>query len=361
MLSSKTAESSNGDKFFVPTRRLTAIWESVLNYHRTVSEPFDSAWVERRLKERASARKAKRIARLSPSVKLIDASKFPVAINDLTRTLIYKLEREGHRIAGLPDKGLEICNVLRQVGHTYNLICFINAEETRFEGHGYRSAYSFVSLPLVRTMIDGLYNCTAMLNDPARARQYVISGFFRLRETLEANEATYGARPDWVDALMFQRRSYEAGLRITGVTNAELNDKKNQWPLLGTYLREKPDTPHKQMLRKLTLGFWREYSSISHASFDGLTGIFPFVVGYDLPARHHDQLDEATERTLAMHVFRAGGLLMCLLTEIQHFCRFDGANIDQRLADTWASMLEIYEIRELYDLRYRSLIEQMRR
>ena len=112
------------------------------------------------------------------------------------------------------------------------------------------------------------------------------------------------------------------------------------------------------MLRKLTLGFWREYSSISHASFDGLTSIFPFIVGYDLPTRHHDKLEEAAERALSMHVFRAGGLLMCLLTEIQRFCRFNDANIDERLAETWAGMLEIYEIRELYDLRYRSLLKK---
>ena len=82
------------------------------------------------------------------------------------------------------------------------------------------------------------------------------------------------------------------------------------------------------------------------------------MMGRDLPVRAHEKLNDATERILAMHVFRAGGLLMCLVTEIQHFCQFEGANIDQRLSDTWTSMLEIYEIRELYELRYLALLKK---
>ena len=322
-----------------------------------MSKPLDPAWIDQRLKDRSKGRKAKRIAELGTSVKIIDASKFPVAVSNLARTVINKLEREGHTIAGLPDNGAEISLILRQVAHTYNLILFINADDNRFENYGYHSAYSFVSLPLVRTMIDGLYNCTAMLNDPLSARRYKISGFFRMRETLQANEAAYADRPEWVEALKFQRRSYEEGLLINGIATIELDNTKNKWLLLGEYLKG-ADTPHKQMLRKLTLGFWREYSSISHASFDGLTSIFPFIVGRELPAQLHDRLDEASERALAMQVFRAAGLLMCLVTEIQHFCHFQGASIDQRLADTWASMLEIYEIKELYELRYHSLLKK---
>ena len=322
-----------------------------------MSEPLDPVWIDQRLKDRSKGRKAKRIAELSPSVKIIDASKFPIAINDLVRTMVNKLEREGHTVAGLPDNGIEICLILRQVAHTYNLIQFINADDTRFENHGYRSAYSFVSLPLVRTMIDGLYNCTAMLNDPSSARRYKISGFFRMRETLRANEAAYADKPEWVEALKFQRRSYEEGLRLNGISVAELDNKKNKWLLLGDYLQG-ADTLHKQFLRKLTLGFWREYSSISHASFDGLTSIFAFIMGRDLPVQVHEKLNDATERTLALHVFRAAGLMMCLVTEIQHFCQFEGASIDQRLADTWNSMLEIYEIKELYELRYRSVLKK---
>jgi putative SOS response-associated peptidase YedK len=31
------------------------------------------------------------------------------------------------------------------------------------------------------------------------------------------------------------------------------------------------------MIRKMTLGFWKEYSSISHASHDGILSIFRFI------------------------------------------------------------------------------------
>jgi hypothetical protein len=102
-------------------------------------------------------------------------------------------------------------------------------------------------------MIDGFYNCTAMLDDPSRSRVFRISGLYRMRETLEADENRYSEDPRWKPYLSQTRDALEFMMRVDAISDADLDDKNNTWPLLAKYLQG-PDTPHRQMLRKLTLG-----------------------------------------------------------------------------------------------------------
>ena len=272
---------------------------------------------------------------------------------------MYSVEREGQmRFSMTAMPGLTGM-ILRQLLHTYNLLLFLNSEERIDKDTNYRLAHSFVSLPLVRTMIDGFYNCTAMLDKPERARVYQISGFYRVRESIQADEARYGSDPDWRAYLKAKRESYKLALRIASFTEADLDDKKNEWPLLGAYLKQKPDTPHRQLLRTFTLGFWKEYSSISHASYDGLADILPFI-GEDvqLVGRRIGDTD-VPERYTAMHISRASLLMLCLLTEIQAFYRFEGpAEIDGRLASIWQAMHPLFEVKKLYESRYKGLLRR---
>jgi hypothetical protein len=315
--------------------------------------------VDARLKERAEERKQKRITGRDPSLIVIDASKFAPQLAKLAETLSYSVEREGPTKVPNSPISLDIAISLRQLAHTYNLILFLNADDRRDKDLDYRQPYSFVILPLVRTMIDGFYNCTAMLDDPTRARVFRISGLYRIREAIKADEALYGEDPGWREYLAARRGVYERGMRLEKFNDADLDNKANEWPLLGKYLGQKPDTPHKQMLRKLTPGFWKEYSSISHASYDGLVSMFPFIAGDMLPVEERVDLIDAGERHIAMHIGRTAALLLCLLTEIQHFYKFDGpAEIDKRLAEVWSAMLPAYEVKELYASRYQGLLRK---
>lgn len=318
----------------------------------------DTEWLESRLKERAEKNKHERLSTRKPGVTVIDASKFSTPLSELAVTLTYKVEREGSKIfrdSAIPvDTGV----ILRQLTQTYNLFRFINGDETRFENSAYRQSYSFVILPLVRTMIDGFYNCTALLDAPSRSRAFRISGYYRMRESLQADEARYSDDPLWKEYLIELRQNFEREMRVEGVSNIDLDDKANKWPLLGEYLKNQPDTPHKEMLRKLTLGFWKEYSSISHASYDGLVSLYPFIASDRVPHESRPNLEDAADRHITMHFGRAAGLLLCLLTEIQHFYKFYGADIDKRLGQLWAAMIPIVEIRELYDYRYKDLLRE---
>jgi hypothetical protein len=46
-----------------------------------------------------------------------------------------------------------------------------------------------------------------------------------------------------------------------------------------------------------------------------------------------------------------------MLTEIQAHCRFDGANINERICKVWAALMAFQVTRELYDERYSALMK----
>lgn len=316
-------------------------------------------WIDSRIRQKQSASKAEERASFDPNLPTVDAGTFAQQIGNLAETLRNKVEREGSSVLPQPNLTTDIGVILRQLTWTYNLLCWINADDTRHGRTGYKEPYTFVSLPLVRTIIDGFYNCTALLDDPSRSRNFRIGGFFRLRQALREDEERYKGDPAWQVDFQNRRSMLQRGLTVESLTDADLDDKKNKWLLLGEYLSKPPDTPHKQLLRRISLGFWREYSSISHASYDGLVQLFPFIARDRLPHEMRTpELDDFRLRHFFMHYARAAVLLLCLLTEIQHHFKFDGANIDKRLREIWTAMLPIYEAKELYDFRYEALLRE---
>lgn len=69
------------------------------------------------------------------------------------------------------------------------------------------------------------------------------------------------------------------------------------------------------------------------------------------------RIDLAGERMVFLSVSRAAAILLCLLTEVQAYFRFEGANINKRLHDVWKALNVAFEIKELYQKRYRKLME----
>lgn len=315
-------------------------------------------WIDARIKERQDNLKQEFWRIADPNVPVIDAGTFEQPLADVARIITNKVERDGPSVFPSSTITIDTSVILRQLSATYHLICWVNADDFRFGVVGYRTAYSFVILPLVRTMIDGFYNATAMLDDPTRALKFRISGYFRMREALQADETRYGTDPHWQEDFSRRRKMLADVMREEGVTDADLDDKKNKWPLLSAYLNSAPDNPHKQLLRHLTLGIWKEYSAISHSSFDALAYLYPFIATDRLPHEHRDNVQPAGLRHITMHIGRAGGLLLCLLTELQNFFKFNDFEIDKRLRQVWMAMTPIYEVRELYDFRYKNLLRE---
>jgi hypothetical protein len=318
-------------------------------------------WIDARIKERQEDLKQEFWRLADPTIPVLDAGTFAEPLASVTRIITNKVERDGPKVCPNSTITIDTSVILRQLHETYNLICWVNCDEFRFGSVGYRTPYSFVVLPLVRTMVDGFYNATALLDDPTRARKFRISGYFRKREALQADEARYGNDPQWQADFSHRRTVIAECMRVEQIAVTDLENKGNRWPLLGEYLRvtrTDPDTPHKQLLRHLTLGFWKEYSAISHASFDALADLYPFIATDSLAHEMREQVQATALRHITMHIGRAGGLLLCLLTELQHFYKFDDFDIDKRLRQVWTAMIPLYEVRELYDFRYNSLLRE---
>lgn len=255
---------------------------------------------------------------------------------------------------------VDISVLVRQAHATYSLFFYLNADERRHKDPDWRMAYTTAALPLIRCMIDCLYNVTTILNNPgSKGYQFRLSGFRKVLEALDADEKNYGGDPDWDAHISEVRGKVDFELRSHGMTEEEARATK-LWPTLSTYRPEKniPPTSHQEFLRALTFGFWDQYSRMAHATFQGLLETAAFYMPRKIPLEHRTVFDKViVERMIARHITRIAALLLCTLTEVQAHFRFDGANINMRLHQIWDALTLLPEIKELYDKRYAKLMQ----
>lgn len=291
----------------------------------------------------------------------MDASKFQMPLGQLANTLAFKVQREGPRLIPNPVfLSHDVFMLIRQAAHTYDLFFYLNADEKRHKEIGWKVAYGAVTLPLIRCMIDCLYNVTAMLDNPARGYTFRLSGYRKALEALDLDEKRYGGDADWDAYIARQRGVVDLMSRNDGFKASDMKTGAT-WPTLGIYLRTKKNTsptPHQEFLQKLTYGFWREYSAMAHATFDGLLPTAVFYAPKEVPHEMRPQIDDFYERMIFQHISRMAAILLCLLTEVQAHFKFDGANINQRLHDIWKVLRRAPEVKELYDGRYKKLMKE---
>jgi hypothetical protein len=267
----------------------------------------------------------------------VDASKFQNQLGELTATIALKVQREGPQIMGSGNAAMDIYVLVRQAQRTCDLFFYLNADEHRAGPH-WRSIYTIVALPLVRSMIDCLYNITMMLEDPRnKPAEFRKSGYKMALEALEEDKLKYGTNPDprWKDWLMKRESTLDFTIRNDGFKFSEVM-AQNRWPTLGTYLREKKGTPlnsHQVFLKSLTFGYWREYSEYSHGTFQGLLRTAMFYLERDMPHEDRPRIEEVSLNLIFTHMTRACAILLCIITELQAFFRFDGARINARLIE----------------------------
>jgi hypothetical protein len=292
----------------------------------------------------------------------LDARTFQKQLAELANTVALKVQREGPKMLPKPAWVTEdIFVLLRQATHTYDLFFYLNADERRQKDVDWRLAYSAVILPLIRCMIDCLYNITVILQNPGqKGYQFRESGYKKTLEALDADEQRYGGDPKWDAYIAKQRIFLDSVIRGDGLTVNEVRAAKN-WPTLGAYLRREnnvPLTPHQEFLKKLTYGFWREYSAMAHGTFEGLMPTATFYTYKDIPHELRPMVETRFfEAMLSLHMPRMAAVLLCMLTEVQAYFRFDGGRINKRLHEVWNALLIAFEVKELYDVRYAQLMK----
>jgi hypothetical protein len=291
----------------------------------------------------------------------LDARTFQPQLASLANTLALKVQREGPKILPKPIfVTTDMFVLLRHAHHTYDLFFFLNADYRRQKDTDWRPAYSAASLPLIRCMIDSLYNITVILTNPGpKAYAFRASGYKKVLEALDADEKRYGGSPKWDEWIDRQRRFIGSLILGDGFTESEVRSAKT-WKTLSAYLMVKkgvPLTPHQEFLKKLTYGFWQEYSGMAHATFEGLLPTAMFYTSKDIPHEFRPQVEVGLETMISIHIPRLSAVLLCMLTEVQAYFRFDGARINQRLHEIWNVLLVAPEVKELYDERYAQLMK----
>jgi len=149
----------------------------------------------------------------------LDARTFQYKLADLATTIAYKVQREGTQRALKPDFVVpDIYFLLRQSQQIYNVFFFMNADDRRKKDCDWAVAYSAVILPLVRTMIDCLYNITAILqNTGVKGYEFRASGYKLMLQALDNDQSRYGGDAKWDEWISRQRKLIEFDMRTSGL------------------------------------------------------------------------------------------------------------------------------------------------
>lgn len=297
----------------------------------------------------------------------LDASTFQRQLETLAEVLAQKVKREAPRLlkSFVPRYvPVDLHVLIRQAIYTYNLTFYLNADERRENDCYWRNAYSIVALPLIRNMIDCLYNVTAILQDPrTNGELFRKSGYKKLLVGFDDDEKRYGGQPKWDEWIKKGRDGIDLLIRSDGMKLADVLALKSYWPTLGTYIGNKQKggttSPHQDFLKTFTFGIWREYSAMAHGAFEGLMrGTAMYFIADSMPHEERSKLDDHITRVLYPHISRAAGVLLCIITELQAYFHFDddGARINQRIHEVWNALMPVDEIKELYDERYSQLM-----
>ena len=181
-------------------------------------------------------------------------------------------------------------------------------------------------------------------------------------EALAEDERKYAKNPDprWAEWFGKRRDSLELGIRRDGFKLDEVMAQR-KWPTLGRYLQPKkkivPLTDHQLFIKHLTYGYWREYSEYSHGTFQGLMRTAMPYLERDLPIEERPKLEEMSLLLIFDHMTRAAAILLCILTELQAYFKFDGARINERLLEVWNVLMTAPEVKDLFDSRYAHLMQ----
>jgi len=207
-----------------------------------------------------------------PELTHIDVGTFQDQLFRLAENIAQKLLREApQRLPNPPYVAEDLFVLLRQAITTLKLIWYLHDDERRKDDVRWRKEYTFAVTPVVRTMIDDLYNVTRILENPQE--QAVIfrrRGFQQAYKALERDEQRYVDQKEWQGPLAEKRGKIDAMVKKSGIDITLRAD----WTTLGRYSKLPGPggvrTPHQLFIETFTYGAWAEYSAISHGGFEGL-------------------------------------------------------------------------------------------
>jgi hypothetical protein len=219
--------------------------------------------------------------------------------------------------------------------------------------------YAVSCPPLVRTLVDSLFNVIFALEDlENRVTWYYKSGWREDYEKLERYMSEYGSAPEWKSWLETDRATLEHGIKVWGITDEEAKNFKKMidwWPTPARMIRHglKPSDPlpdDRAFLEFLNDWYYRELSQESHLSYPGLAHRGGLLWALD---RKEERAEEHLIQNKSTQMIMAVTLLLALCSEIEHRFNF---GFKQRIVVLWAILNELPVPKEMYDKRYAKLL-----
>ena len=296
----------------------------------------------------------------------IDVSTFQKPLGMLAETIAQKIQREGSQCISAPAYTYaDLFIMLRQSRYTYDFLFYLHADERRNSDPYWRNEYTMVCVPVIRSMIDDLYNISTIIGDPyLYGPLFRKSGYRKIFLDLDEDERMFGDQEKWATYIREKRKAVRFELRQVSFEEADVLDKKKNpdWKTLGRDLAREKNldyTVHQEFLATFTLGAWRDYSAMSHGSFEGLVQIGGF---YNRDGHRHadrPKLDLVFPRVLAMHIGRAAIILLCTITEVQLRFHFKDANIPDRIRTMWNYLKDFEEGKFIYERWYQAKLHRL--
>jgi hypothetical protein len=169
----------------------------------------------------------------------INAKTFQEPLAKLAEVIAQKVSREGAHYLRAPDfVANDMFTIIRQALATYQLLFYLNADERLEQDCYWNNKYGVVTAPLVRSMIDCLYNITAILEDPEKGVAYRKSGLKKRLLDIEEDEQNYGGTPEWDSYNENNKWALKNLIAGSRFTEEKIRQARN-WPTLGIYVYDR--------------------------------------------------------------------------------------------------------------------------
>lgn len=207
-----------------------------------------------------------------------------------------------------------------------------------------------VGPPIQRSMLDGLFNIVYLGLDLEKATHDYYRGAWK--ETLQyyrRHKERYGQKPEWQEWLESLEKLVAELARNEKLSDADYNTV-DRWPTPGEMCKRTLPKETKDFFLHLQEWFYRSYSQEDHLSWPGLASRGVIFLR-DLKSES-DQ--EYVKKQKSDQLYRALLILLMTLSEVN--ARFS-LGFSSKLQYIWTILLNYFdETRELYDLRYRTLL-----
>lgn len=241
--------------------------------------------------------------------------------------------------------------------NSYNAVRYVAADSP--EDHKRQPNYVLVVPAINRQLLDLLFTLIYMFDDYGnRALEYEKAGWRETKEEYEMLRSRFGDDPEWIDFFTNRGRILAEMADFLSLSPEQLSDQRLiPWWGTPTQLMRK-QTRSQSFLKWLYQWFYQDTSRTAHLSSSGMYRVAPFVLAEIVGGREKEIVDSHV-----IHIFRftqisrLALIVLAIMTEVSTHFRL--SNHDS-IVYLWQALADVAEGKDMYEQRYKVLIDPSR-